>query len=96
MRNVSIHARTTQRAYWSTIAGPYSPINVIVIIRFNLPTLYQHSYGRHTSGKFGFSDMRKMVVVLAVPGVFICMVNKRCNAVFVKNPSIIIQLNERV
>ena len=23
MRNVSIHARTTHRAYWSTIAGPF-------------------------------------------------------------------------
>ena len=40
--------------------------------------------------------MMKTVVVLAVPGVVICMVNKRCSAVFVKNPSMIIQLNERV
>ena len=51
---------------------------------------------RLTSGKSGFSAMMKTVVVLAVPGVFICMVNRRCSAVLVKNPSIIIQLKERV
>lgn len=40
--------------------------------------------------------MVKRVVILAVPGMVICVVNSRCNAVLVKKPSIIIQLNVRV
>ena len=107
MRNVSIHARTTQRAYWSTIAGPFSPSRKWMIRRFNnfdnnyrsdVKCLYDvyMMFIWLTSGKSCFSDMMKTVVVLAVPGVVICIVNRRWSAVLVKNPSIIIQLNERV
>ncbi len=49
-----------------------------------------------TSGIFGLIDMTKFVMTLAVPGIAICMANRRCIAVDVKNPSISIKLKEFV
>lgn len=45
-----------------------------------------------TSGKSGFKDKRKTVVDFAIPGMVFCMANKRCMAVVVKKPKIIIKL----
>jgi hypothetical protein len=44
-----------------------------------------------TSGRSVFNDMTKEEIVLAVPGMAVCIVNRRCRVVDVKNPSIIIR-----
>ena len=49
-----------------------------------------------TSGKSELSEEIKAVMDFAVPGIVVCMVNKRCIAVDVKKSKIIIMLMLRV
>lgn len=43
---------------------------------------------------FGLIAKVKQLMTLAVPGIIVCMEKRRCIAVDVKNPSMIIKLNE--
>ena len=46
---------------------------------------------KRTSGRSGFSAIIKEEVIFAVPATAVCIVNRRCRVVDVKNPSIIIR-----
>ena len=48
----------------------------------------------HTSGILGLIDMMKKVMTLAVPGIVVCMAKRRCIAVDVKKPNMIMKLKE--